>query len=360
MPNRHSPLMKNASKNSATLPLEQHHYDTLDGLRAIAVVGIVLMHVISHLPIAPGNFLTNNIIPDFTNFTYLFMVLSAFSMCCGYYKKVKDGNIDFERFYKRRFSRILPFFGLMVLIELVKDHNLVSLEESFANITLCFGLYPNADISVIGVGWFLGLVFVFYMLFPFFVFLLSNKRRAWITLAVAVGLYMVGILHFAADQNMPFERKNILFSASFFIVGGIIYLYRESITKWIKNNIWMATVLVLGITTAHYCTLNIQGNTIFPHMIVFALWIVFCIGSSSRLLSNKVMKFISNISLEIYLCHMMLFHAVGFLHMENHIQNDVWLYVITAFLTFVLAAAFSYLIKYLCFPHLEKFFKKQA
>lgn len=95
----------------------------------------------------------------------------------------------------------------MVLLDFVKDHNLESLCESFANITLCFGLYPNADITVIGVGWFLGLVFVFYMLFPFFVFLISNRRRAWFALIIAIALYAVGVLHFAADQHMPFERK---------------------------------------------------------------------------------------------------------------------------------------------------------
>ena len=221
--------MKNVLKNKDSVAAPQPHYGTLDGLRTIAVVGIVMMHVLTNMPLNFGNYLAQHIIPDFTNFTFLFMILSAFSMCCGYYTKVKEGQINLDRFYKRRFSRILPFFALMVLLDFVKDHNLESLCESFANITLCFGLYPNADITVIGVGWFLGLVFVFYMLFPFFVFLISNRRRAWFALIIAIALYAVGVLHFAADQHMPFERKNILFTASFFISGGIIYLYREPI-----------------------------------------------------------------------------------------------------------------------------------
>ena len=113
----------------------------------------------------------------------------------------------------------------------------------------------------------------------------------------------MGVLHFAADQHMPFERKNILFTASFFISGGIIYLYREPIATWIKRHIYLASLLMAGATVAHYATLPIQGTSIFPHLAVFAIWIMFCIGSRNTLLCNKVTKFISNISLEIYLCH---------------------------------------------------------
>ncbi|WP_158223266.1 hypothetical protein [Fibrobacter sp. UWS1] len=40
------------------------------------------------------------------------------------------------------------------------------LYQAFADLTLAFNLLPNPDISVIGVGWFLGLVFLFYMIFP--------------------------------------------------------------------------------------------------------------------------------------------------------------------------------------------------
>ncbi|MCQ2289875.1 MAG: acyltransferase [Muribaculaceae bacterium] len=345
--------MKNVKNNNIISASERPHYGSLDALRTIAVIGIVMMHVISHQTITSGCYLTNSIIPDFTNFTYMFMTLSAFSMCCGYYQKVKEGKIDLDRFYKRRFTRIFPFFGLMVLIELIKDHNMESLYESFANLTLCFGLYPNADINVIGVGWFLGLVFVFYMLFPFFVFLLSTKRRAWLSFAVAIALYAIGVLHFAADQSMPFERKNILFSASFFIVGGIIYLYRDNITCWIKQHIWLSRAIVIVATVLHYSTLQLQGTSIFPHLALFAVWILFCIGSESKLLCNKFMKFISNLSLEIYLCHMMFYRAVEMVHLDKLIHNEACLYCISVVLTFALATAFSYFIKEIVFKKIK-------
>ncbi len=123
------------------------------------------------------------------------MILSAFGMCCGYYERFKNKNVNLDSFYERRYIRILPFFAILVFIELsysfLRQHFSLNetmfgaIKESMANLTLAFGLLPNAHhIGIVGVGWFLGLFFVFYMLFPFFVFLLDNKKRAWKVLGI--------------------------------------------------------------------------------------------------------------------------------------------------------------------------------
>ena len=77
-------------------------YNSLNGIRTIACLGIVLMHVKSNLPYdVSGNYL-NLIINELGNLTILFMVLSSFSMCCGYYEKIKNTLISPEQFYYRR------------------------------------------------------------------------------------------------------------------------------------------------------------------------------------------------------------------------------------------------------------------
>ena len=166
-----------------------NRYPSLDGLRAYAAIGIVFMHVLANLSVTPeNNFLYGRVIPSLTNFVYLFFVISAFAMCCGYYERMKMGQIPIGQFYKKRYQRVLPFFALLVLIDCIVPHGANKVEMalisegtslapwqeqlylSFADLTLAFNLLPNPDISVIGVGWFLGLIFLFYMIFPFFVF----------------------------------------------------------------------------------------------------------------------------------------------------------------------------------------------
>ena len=78
------------NKNYITPPSSER-YGALDGLRAYAAIGIVLMHVLSNISVKPTeNYLTGTLIPWFTDFTLMFMVVSGFilrdlllmAMCC--------------------------------------------------------------------------------------------------------------------------------------------------------------------------------------------------------------------------------------------------------------------------------------
>lgn len=169
------------------------------------------------------------------------MLLSAFSMCCGYYKRFMDGTISLEQFYKRRYRRIWPFFAMLCTAELVFDRSLNSLYEWFADLTLAFGFIPNNEISVVGVGWFFGTIFVFYMIFPFFVFLMKDKKRAWFVMAVCFILHILCIVRFG-DAS---DRGNIIYSAIFFVAGGLIYLYRDELKN--LNKIWKAVVGIAAV-----------------------------------------------------------------------------------------------------------------
>ena len=161
-------------KKKSLNKFNKQRYDSLDGLRAYAAVGIVLMHVLSNITLKPSeNYLTLKLIPFFTDFTLLFMIVSGFSLCCGYYERFKKGTITPNSFYKKRYARILPYFACLCLLDLVMNPSRGAFFETFANLTLCFNLLPNPHITVIGVGWFLGVVFVFYLLFPFFVFIIT-------------------------------------------------------------------------------------------------------------------------------------------------------------------------------------------
>lgn len=88
----------------------KHRYGSIDGLRVIACIGIVIMHIRANTNYEIDGFLYNTVIPSFTNFVFLFMMVSAFGMCCGYYEKVIHNTISFSEFYSKRFKKILPFF----------------------------------------------------------------------------------------------------------------------------------------------------------------------------------------------------------------------------------------------------------
>ena len=91
----------------------------------------------------------------------------------------------------------MPFFALLVFVDLIMSPSIESLYEAFADLTLMFGFLPNAgNISVIGVGWFIGLIFVFYICFPFYCVLIQNKKRAWIAFGISVIYNLIGSNYF--------------------------------------------------------------------------------------------------------------------------------------------------------------------
>lgn len=334
----------------------RENYSSLDGLRAYAAVGIVLMHVQANLMIKPSdNILTCDVIPWFTNFTLLFMIISAFSMCCGYYERIKSGAITPAKFYAKRYHRAWPFFAMMVMISFAMDPSWSSFCQSFADLTMCFNLLPNPNIEVIGVGWFLGTVFTFYMLFPFFTFLLDNKKRGWMVLLLSLVFCYIAIVYFGTPDFVvkPIDKINIIYSAPFFVVGGMIYLYRLGIKSWVEKHWMIALALCLVLTVLRF-VVDINGLFILPDLLVFAAWLMYAIGSKNIVLNNKVVKYLSGISMEIYLCHMMFYRVSSMLHLERFIHNNDMLYFATCITTLIGAICFSHVIKYYVFKRLGK------
>lgn len=249
----------------------KERYENLDGIRAFAAIGIILMHVLANGGFVVSGFMFEKLIPSFTNLTYFFMLLSAFSMCCGYYEKFRNNTISLEQFYKRRYERIWPFFALLCTVEIIVEHNLNALYEWFADLTLAFGLLPNAAISVVGVGWFIGIVFVFYMIFPFFTYLIGNKRRAWLVMAITIVMNVLCKVYFFDETHVVADysaRSNFLFSSIFFVAGGLIYLYREKIKTVASKYRWLFIVAALACLVFYY----LVNSSEYTMLILFTLF----------------------------------------------------------------------------------------
>ena len=256
-------------------------------------------------------------------------VIAAFGMCCGYYDKMLNNQVNLTEFYGKRFKKTLPFFGILVLLDIAISPSGASFYEGFADLTLLFGLLPNAgNIAVIGVGWFLGLVFVFYLLFPFFCVLLENKRRAWLAFAVSL------IYNFVCANYFEVGRTNILYSACFFLAGGLIYLYRNQIAKL---NQWVALGIAGCAIVLYYM---IGGNTMMCLLVSGSL-LIYAIIIRGGLLENRVTKFFSDISMEIYLSHMVIFCIVEKLGFNRMFGNGWLQYIITVFVVTAGVTVFS-------------------
>ena len=110
----------------------------------------------------------------------------------------------------------------------------------------------------------------------------------------------------------------------------------------------LASCLVLTVLRF---VVDIKGLFVLPDLWVFAAWLMYAIGSKDIVLNNRVAKYLSGISMEIYLCHMMFFRVASMLHLDKFIHNNDMLYVATCIATLIGAICFFHIIKYYMFPY---------
>lgn len=329
---------------------EKHHYVLIDYLRVFGSFGIILMHILHNGHYDLRNTHILKIVPSFYSFVYMFMSISALGLCIGYYDKIKNNVIDWVDFYKRRYYKIVPFFIVLVILDVFLSPSKEAIYEAFCEITMMFGFIPNMNrFSVMGVSWFLGLTFVFYMCFPFFYFIISDKKRAWITFIVSI------ILNYILRTYYGLEGYNLLFSSMFYILGGLIYIYKEKIKN--VNPLVYLFITVVSICLYYRTSIIYLCVSIIFGLISLSLSLDKTIGLNNRSLEkiHKNTIFLSGLTMEIYLSHMAVFRGFEILDI-NFIFGYKWgQYLITSFFVFVGSIIFSYIVKVVIKYIMKKF-----
>lgn len=315
------------------MELKNERYNGINGLRGISMILILVMHVLENLTYLNDVKNLELVMARFGDLTSLFLMISAFSCCCGYYQKIINGGMkEIELFYSKRFKKIFPFFAFLTVIDVLLNFSKSALIEGYANITLIFGFIPHENITTIGVGWTLGVIFIFYLLFPFFVYLIKNNYR------LIIALFVTLIYTFVCADYFQLGKVDFLFCAPYFVIGCCIYKIRQYIIKYFKRLPVLLMIILLTMLFYKY-TLYRQYTRIvlFTFMLIYGI-----IVKNMTILDNKLMTFLSSISLEVYLSHMMIFRLIQKLGLEMLTSNPYINYIIATCLTIGGTIIFSY------------------
>jgi peptidoglycan/LPS O-acetylase OafA/YrhL len=143
-----------------------HRVETLDTLRGVAILLVVLMHVsISYRP--PG-FLSQTITVIGNQGVQLFFLVSAYTMCMTWDARISERK-QALKFYIRRLMRIAPLYWTAIVFYRLVQPDMtenVGAEAFVLNALLLHGFWPTAINSVVPGGWSIAVEVTFYLLFP--------------------------------------------------------------------------------------------------------------------------------------------------------------------------------------------------
>lgn len=316
-------------------------YRNIDALRTFGCLAIIAWHVKANTGFSTGGVL-DKVIPSFDYLVYLFMIISGFGMCNGYYQKLKTGTYSIDAFYSKRYKRTVPFFALLILLNCVTEFTPKTVCEGLMEITMLFGFLPNNTLSTIGVAWTLGAIFAFYIIFPFIVFLLYSPKRGIVSFVISLVITYMCQCYFMTERFVTENfvmRHSFLYCLPYFLIGGIVYLYKDEIERFVNQFKVISFCVVLALTVGYYITpdvINSINIVVIKTLILYTGWLGLALGYDNRLMNNKFTNYISNLSMEMYLSHMVVFRIVEKIGIMERIESPVIRYMTTYLLLVML------------------------
>ncbi len=289
---------------------------SLDGIRAIAILLVLLGHSISGLPAAAlliewlevGRFGVS-----------IFFVLSGYLITrLLVEEQERDGSISLKRFYIRRFFRIIPAYYLYLTCILVASRmGYLTLPSSgiLPAYLFVWNYAPRAAGWFYGHSWSLSMEEQFYLLWPPVLAALGKTRGS----RLAIGIILVApFSRLATYALFPAHRGQIVAMlhshGDILMFGAILALGSgeekfERVVSWLfarKAHVVATFVLFANIVVGHM----LQGGYTLPVgmsvegacVALLLLWLVRNPGSlAGRALNTGPMIFIGSISYSLYL-----------------------------------------------------------
>jgi len=353
-------------------PQKKLYFSNLDGLRAIAVLLVVVWHIELHKVRFGFKQLFFNDIG--------FMGVSVFFVLSGFLityilmvEKAVEGQVNIKSFYVRRVLRIWPlyFFALFFGFFIYPGG------MSFGTLIMCLFLMPNIPFMMMHIHpfvqpiWTIGVEEQFYLFQPQFLRIKNKKVMLIAIIGLTLLIDMVKVIGFRFPSKsvmgwvancLYFFRIDELLMGS---IAAILFynynnrtqqgksLFKLVLSKYVQIMAWLyfaGHIFAPGIL--HHLFAN---NLLFVFAIV-ALVINLCAPQTSIVqLDNRVMRYIGKVSYGIYLLHNIALVSLLYI-MKKYFSdlNPLTLNLIIYGLTFPLAI----LLASLSYTYFESYFLK--
>ncbi len=303
----------------------------IDGLRAVAVISVLLFHF--HKGLLPGGFVGVDI----------FFVISGYLISSIIVNECQAGTFSFLRFYQRRVSRIFPVFFLVSLVTLITASFIYTSQDfasagavaiaatlSITNLKLLlqgnyFQLSPDAQPLLH--FWSLSVEEQFYLVFPLLVYIafkknVSRRNLCYLLIALTVASFAACVALTTINSTWAFYLLPT--RAWEILAGGILATYQHPCR--VGNQKLDSILSNLGLLTLLISFFVIHEGMTFPGYIaaVPVLGTILIIGCSNydrpldlqsrseRFLSHPLLIMVGKLSYSLYLWHWPIFCFIDY------------------------------------------------
>lgn len=308
----------------------------IDGLRAIAVMAVILFH----FGYLPNGYLGVDV----------FFVISGYLITKIVFKEANENRFSIIRFYLRRIRRIIPLVLFTTSIALIAGlfvmlpDDLENLSQSvvatnfFANnILLLITTRDYWDIvneyKPLMHTWSLGIEEQFYLFYPLIFLILSGKRiRLILPFLLLLTAISVAMFILTSDEAPKFYSIQFrFFELSFGGLGAVIFK-----DKLIKNR--FKVIFISVILFILFVSLNVPKYFNLLAIVIAALGILVSQDnykkSDTFILENNLMVGIGKISFSLYMWHQILLAFTRYFVLDKlSISNSLIIFIIILFIS---------------------------
>lgn len=324
----------------------------IDGLRAIAVIPVILFH--AGFSLFDGGFVGVDI----------FFVISGYLITTIILKELENSTFSLKNFYERRARRILPALIFVILITSILSFIFLTkteLASYFKSVNATLFFYSNfyfwkaapyfnseADLEPLLHTWSLSIEEQFYLLFPITLIFLFSFFRKYIFLFFITGMFvsllLCQILSIKTGGTLNFY---FTFSRAWELALGAIcsyltlYKYKQKNFSIAFKNLYSVTGIILILFSVFYFNRQIIYPSLYTLVptIGTALIIMFADKDTiiKKFLSFRIFVSIGLISYSLYLWHQPLL-AFGRIYFKTFSLE----YKILSIFIAILLSVFSY------------------
>ncbi len=348
-----------------------NHFDYIDALRGIAVLGVVMAHTVQlgtiHEPLNPS---LGNIIHSGLYGVQLFYLLSAFTLFLSMKKRSSKEKNPIKNFAIRRFFRIAPMYYLAIVYYLwqdgfgerywLGDATRISISHILSNVFFVHGFNPYWINSIVPGGWSIGVEMMFYAILPLLFLKIKRINQAFIFLITTLIIkFLLRILmkFVTIGPDYLWDAYSYFYLPSqlpVFVLGIIMYFIVVE-----KDNLYRISgkyILVLAICIL--VDLSMDQRVVLSMHILFGIgFLALAIAIStykSKIFINPLTIYIGKISYSMYLVHFAVFYWLSRWGFVDYVTNDYLNYVIR----FLIAVAITAVISTLTYHIMEIPFQK--